>query len=95
MLHWIDTHGIESMLIYVAFLLLAGTIPPLPADAGFAAQWGYFIMKGLSANARGIGNAIGIKMPELQLASLPMMNGKKALPIENAPNSTDENNPKE
>ena len=73
MLQWIDSHGIESMLIYVGFCLFAGTIPPLPDGANYFATWAYAIIKAASANSRGVGNAMGIKLPELQLTNLPGM----------------------
>lgn len=76
MLNWINTHGLEAMGIYVAFLLVAGTVPPLPPGSGFIATWVYMIVKALSVNGRGIGNALGIKMPELQLANIPGMKSK-------------------
>jgi hypothetical protein len=66
-IQWIDNNGIEAMVVWAAILLIAGTVPPLSPDAGFWAKWGYAILKGFSLNARGIGNALNIKMPELSL----------------------------
>lgn len=80
MLNWVNTHGIEAMGLYVLFLLIAGTVPPLPPGAGFLATWAYFLVKAISVNARGIGNALGMKAPELQLANLPGMKAKIELP---------------
>lgn len=78
MLVWINSHGIWAMLIYVGFCLVAGTVPPLPDGAGFIATWLYFIVKAASANSRGIGNALGIKSPEIQIANIPGMKIKDA-----------------
>jgi hypothetical protein len=36
------------------------------------ATWAYGLIKAVSMNARGIGNALGIKTPEFQIANLPM-----------------------
>ena len=72
MINWIDTHGVYSMLIFAGIALLAGTVPPLPPNSSFLATWAYFALKALSLNIRGIGNSIGVKMPELQIANLPL-----------------------
>ncbi len=76
MLNWINSHGLEAIGVYMLFLLIAGTVPPLPANAGFLASWAYLIVKAISINGRGIGNALGIKVPELQLSNIPGMKTK-------------------
>ena len=77
MISWIDTHGVYSMLIFALIALIAGTVPPLPEGSSFMATWAYFILKALSLNIRGIGNSLGVKMPELQIANLPLMSKKE------------------
>jgi len=75
MLSWIDGHGLEAIAIYMLICLIAGSVPPLPSNASWGAQWAYGCLKAISMNARGIGSALGIKTPEIQIANLPM--GKK------------------
>lgn len=72
MLNWIDSHGLEAIGLYMLVCLIAGTVPPLPPNASWLAQWAYGCLKALSMNARGIGNALGIKAPEIQIANLPL-----------------------
>jgi hypothetical protein len=50
MLHFINHHGIEFLLIGWVYSALASTIPPLPKDAGFWATWGYGFVHVTSAN---------------------------------------------
>lgn len=85
MLQWVNSHGLEAMGLYVLFLLVAGTVPPLPEHAGFLATWAYLLIKAISVNGRGIGNALGIKVPELQLASIPGLKTKTDLPPASQP----------
>jgi hypothetical protein len=67
----IDNNGIAVLLAYMAIVLVAGTIPPLPADASFWEKWGYGIIKGIALNSRAISNSLGLKlMPELELPSV-------------------------
>lgn len=82
MFEWINTHGLEAMGLYMMFLLIAGTIPPLPPNAGFVSTWAYLLAKAISLNGRGVGNALGIKIPELQLANVPGMKSKADPSIE-------------
>lgn len=78
MLSWIDSHGLEAIGILALIQLIAGTVPPLPANASWMAQWVYLFLKAVSFNARGIGNAFGIKTPEIQIANLPLGTKKES-----------------
>lgn len=82
MLNWINSNGLEALGLYMIFVLIAGTIPPLPPNAGFLSTWAYLLAKAISLNGRGIGNALGIKIPELQLANVPGMKSKTEISIE-------------
>jgi hypothetical protein len=76
MFNWINTHGLEAIAIYFVFCIVCGSVPPLPAEAGFLATWLYLIVKAASANSRGIGKALGIATPEIQLANIPGLKSK-------------------
>lgn len=69
MIAWIDSHGFIVLAIYMAIVFIAGTIPPLPANATFWEQWGYMLLKAIALNSRAVGNSMGIKLPELQMPS--------------------------
>lgn len=67
MISWINTHGVEAILIWAVVIIVSGTVPPLTSDAGFWSKWAYAILKTAALNSRGIGNALNIKMPEINL----------------------------
>jgi len=51
MLSYIETHGVEALVICYVFSLLMSTIPPLPTNKGFFIVWAYNFAQILGANA--------------------------------------------
>lgn len=61
--HWINTHGVEALLVYLAYAGIVGAIPPLPKTAGFWAQWGYGALHAVAMNLRTAAQLMGMKVP--------------------------------
>lgn len=40
MLDWINSHGIEVLIVYYLLSIL-GTMPPMPDNASYLAKWGF------------------------------------------------------
>lgn len=66
----INSNGVIVLLGYMLIVLVAGTVPPLPRDAGFFATWGYRLLKGIALNSRAVGQSLGLKIPELQFSRI-------------------------
>lgn len=59
MFHWMETHGIELWFIYYFLISIIGTLPPLPANAGYMAQWGFAAAHAFCGNLKQMIAAVG------------------------------------
>lgn len=50
MLNWVNTHGIEALIIAFVFASVISTIPPLPPNTGWWATWLYKTLQLLGAS---------------------------------------------
>jgi hypothetical protein len=63
MTNWVESHGIEVILIYFAFAALVGSMPPLPPDASYWQRWAYGFLQLSSANLTRAAKLFNIKVP--------------------------------
>lgn len=64
MLHWIESHGFETIISYMVFAALVGSMPPLPETAGYWERWGYAALHALSMNLRSALQSVKVPIPE-------------------------------
>lgn len=85
MIEWINSHGMETILTYLVFTALVGSMPPLPNDAGYFQKWIYAALHALAMNFRTALNIAKLPMPEGSDPATATAIAKDASPIESPP----------
>lgn len=57
MIHFVNTHGIEVVIIYYVISAIFSTMPALPDSAGYFQKWAYMAIHVLSGNLSKIAQA--------------------------------------
>ncbi len=63
MVHWIQTNGMEALLIYYVLISIIGSMPPVPPDAGYYAKWAYMAAHAIAGNMRALAHTINMPDP--------------------------------
>lgn len=63
MTQWIESHGIECIIVYFVFAAIVGSMPPLPPEASYALRWLYGFAQLASANLKTAAQLLNIKLP--------------------------------
>jgi len=63
MIHWINSHGVEVLIVGWLWAAAVGTMPKLPEGSSFWAQWGYGFLHVTAANLKQAANLLNIKLP--------------------------------
>lgn len=61
---WINSHGVETIIAYLAFATLVGSMPPLPDGAGYWSRWGYSFLHMAAMNWRSALNLLKLPVPD-------------------------------
>ena len=75
MIGWIETHGVEALLIYYVFAAVIGGMPTPASDAGVAYQWVFRSFSLLGAN---VARLVATQMPGTGIAKALVGNGTTA-----------------
>ena len=68
---WLNSHGLEVLVIYIVYSTLSGFMPPLPPGVGFFATWAYQAFRGFGGNAAALLKEAGYAMPAFKGGSGP------------------------
>lgn len=65
MIHWIETHGVETILFYLFFGALVGSMPPLPDGSGYYRRWIYGFLHMAAMNLREGMKLLNLTTPQI------------------------------
>lgn len=65
MLSWINSHGVETIIFYLAFAAIVGSMPPLPDNASYWQRWAYGALHGLAMNFRAMIAQMKLPVPDV------------------------------
>jgi hypothetical protein len=63
MVHFVNSHGVETIIAFYVFTCIVGGMPPLPADAGYWAKWGFAILHALAGNLKQVSQIL--QLPDM------------------------------
>jgi hypothetical protein len=65
-MNWINSHGFEVLLIFIAVSLITSAMPEKPAHWGFWGTWAYNAVKVLGANATAYIKKTGVDVIDMK-----------------------------
>lgn len=65
MIHYIETHGVEFIVAYMAFASLVSSMPPIPDSAGYLSRWVYGFLHLAASNLRGAMAVMKLDVPAI------------------------------
>ncbi|MGH7184512.1 MAG: hypothetical protein ACREJN_21410 [Nitrospiraceae bacterium] len=60
---WIETHGIETLIIYYVVSSLISTMPPVADNSSYWIRWFYGFMHALAADWKQVAASLNLKVP--------------------------------
>ena len=64
MIHFIETHGFETLISYYMLISILGTLPPLPDNATYFQKWAFAAAHAICGNAKNAMAALGQKVSD-------------------------------
>lgn len=66
-MQWIQTHGVEAVIIYWLFAAAVSTMPEIPPTAGYWSRWAYGFLHFLGSNLKQFIQAVSPQTPIIKL----------------------------
>lgn len=66
MFGWVNNHGLEVIVIYLAFTAFVGSMPPVSTNANYWLRWLFAFLHAMSMNLRVAMDMMKVHVPKSQ-----------------------------